>query len=308
MNWKLKSAIQRSCASLPAGQESLYYFLQRTLGSLRRPPDPLPMLSECARLVRLLADSGVEAQGARVMEVGTGRRLEMPIGFYLAGARSVITFDLHRYLKPELVMQSVAAIRANRETVTEYFGECEGLLDRLDLLCSTTNFSELIELTRIEYRAPADAAATGLPDGSIDIQMSYTVFEHIPGEILKAILMEANRILAPDGVALHHIDPSDHFSHEDPSISSINFLQFPRQQWDYYADNQFAYHNRLRADEFSDIYEECGHRIAQWIPKVDQRSIELLRNGFALDAQFRGKPADILCTTVLQVLSRPRSS
>src|SRR5437773_12426393 len=102
MNWKMKAAAQRLCAALPRYQEPVYYALQRTLGNVLYKPDPLWMLSESARLVGLLKDSGVTTEGARILEVGTGRRLDMPIGFYLAGAASTVTFDLHRYLKPQL--------------------------------------------------------------------------------------------------------------------------------------------------------------------------------------------------------------
>lgn len=311
MNWKLKSVLQRACASLPAGQEAVYYTLQRTLGSLRRPADPLPMLKEFARMAATIRQAGICMPGRRVMEVGTGRRLDMPLGFYLAGSAGVITFDLHRYLKPELVMQSVEAIRENREAVYACMAPvCDGqdLERRLEALCSTRTFSELIDLARIDYHAPADAAATGLPAKSVDLQFSYTVFEHIPEPVLEAILVEAGRVLAPDGAALHHIDPSDHFSHEDPLISPINFLQFSARQWDRYGANQFAYHNRLRADDFARIYQRCGHEILQWIPKIDERSLKLLANGFPLEQAFRAKSPELLCTVVLHVLSRPGHS
>ena len=65
------------------------------------------------------------------------------------------------------------------------------------------------------------------------------MFEHIPSPVLKAILNEANRVLAPNGVALHHIDPSDHFSHDDAAISPINFLRFSEAQWERLTGNQF---------------------------------------------------------------------
>lgn len=308
MNWKMKAAIQRTCAALPAGQESVYYLLQRTFGSLRRPPDPRFLLQESARLTARLGEAGVPINGARVMEVGTGRRLDMPLGLYLCGAASVITFDLHPYLKPRLVMQTIDAIRERKEEVRGYFApvcEAAALDSRLSALCAVSTFDELRRVTGIEYRAPADAAATGLPAHSIDIQISYTVFEHIPGPILKAILVEANRILTPGGVALHHIDPSDHFWHEDASLSPIHFLQFSEKQWKHYGDNQFAYHNRLRATEFRSIYEESRHEILQWLPHVDQRCLALLENGFPLDSSFRGMDRENLCTTVLHVLSRP---
>jgi hypothetical protein len=107
MNWKLKSRIQRACASLPLFQERAYYVLQRTFGSLRHMQDPFPMLQACAELSGILENAGRPVEGARVMEVGTGRGLNMPLGFFLCGAESVTTFDLHRYLRPSLVMASV---------------------------------------------------------------------------------------------------------------------------------------------------------------------------------------------------------
>ena len=38
-------------------------------------------------------------------------------------------------------------------------------------------------------------------------------------------------MLSPQGLALYYIDLSDHFSHDDHSISAINFLQFSDEQW-----------------------------------------------------------------------------
>lgn len=308
MNWRLKAAVQRLCAALPGCQENVYYGLQRSFGNVLYKPDPLEMLSECATLIALLQDSGVSTERARILEVGTGRRLDMPIGFYLAGAASTKTFDLHRYLKPALVMRTLEAIRAHREQVRQYFApyiDAAALARRLDALCAVDTFPALLCLTGIEYRAPGDAANTGLTSGSIDVHVSYTVFEHIPSDVLVAILTEANRVLAPNGVALHHIDPSDHFSHEDATISAINFRQFSEQEWARHAGNQFAYHNRLRASDFAKIYAAAGQEIMKWLPTVDLRSRDALRNGFSVDSAFAGIPADVLCTRVLQVVSRP---
>jgi hypothetical protein len=89
MTWKQKALIQRACASLPLGNEALYYFLQRKFGSLRHDPDPLPNLREAAGIAADLAGQNAPVEGLRVMEVGTGRRLDMPLAFYLLGAASV---------------------------------------------------------------------------------------------------------------------------------------------------------------------------------------------------------------------------
>ena len=308
MNWKLKAAIQRSCAALPAGQEAVYYSLQRIFGSLRRPVNPIPMWEEAVSIVSDLQAAGFDIHGARVMEIGTGRRLDMPIGLFLCGAASILTVDLHRYLKPDLALQSLRTLAEHREKLRALFLRVTGaaeLDERMESLIRAATFQEFLAAARIEYRSPADAAHMDLPDGGIDLQTSYTVFEHIPGPVLAAILREANRLLSKGGVACHHIDPSDHFSHEDPAISAIHFLRYSEAEWDRYAGNQFAYHNRLRTHQYRRIYEECGHEILQWKEIVDSRSLAEIRGGFPLHEEFRPLAPEILSTVVVRAISRP---
>jgi hypothetical protein len=308
MDWKTKSLVQRTCAAIPVFHESVYYGIQKAFGRLRAKADPTWLLSESARLSACLRDAGTPVPGARVMEVGTGRGLDMPLGLYLCGAASIHTYDLHRYLKSHRVLDSVASIRENRAKVTEMFlpvTETSGLQRRLDALCAATDFESILKTCNILYMAPADAADTRLPAGSIDIQISYTVFEHIPGDVIVAILKEANRVLSQKGVALHHIDPSDHFAHDDPSISFINFLRFSPEEWSKYGDNQFAYHNRLRVPEYEELYRRAEQCVEQWRVNVDPRSMKELANGFPLHANYRSLAPEVTCGTVIHALSRP---
>jgi hypothetical protein len=64
------------------------------------------------------------------------------------------------------------------------------------------------------------------------------------------IINEGNRILSEEGLFVHLIDCSDHFSHNDKSISRINFLQYNVTQWNKLAGNRYVYVNRLRHDDF----------------------------------------------------------
>jgi SAM-dependent methyltransferase len=307
MNWKLKSLIQRSCAALPGGGEAPYYLLQKTFGTLRKPPDPLPMMQAAAEIVRELNGLGFDLHGKRVMEVGTGRRIDMPLAFYLCGAARTDTFDLHAYLKPELVMASVRAILERRAEVSVLFAPLTdpvALESRFEALASAAGFAELVAAIQVGYHAPADAASTALADGSVDLQFSYTVFEHIPRPVLVAILKEAGRLLSPQGLACHHIDPSDHFAHEDPSISFINFLRLEESEWQRYGSNQFAYHNRLRVTDYRDLYHEAGHEVKHWVTARDERSARELAAGFPLASPWRSMAPDVLATTVVRVISR----
>lgn len=308
MNWKLKAAIQRGCAALPAGQEPIYYLLQRTLGSLRRPVNPIPMWEEAVSIVSDLCAAGFDIHGARVMEIGTGRRLDMPIGLFLCGAASVLTVDLHRYLKPGLALYSLRTLAEHRETLRPLFLRVTDAPEfdrRLESLTRAATFGEFLQAAHIEYRAPADATQMNLPAGSIDLQTSYTVFEHIPRPVLAAILRESSRLLASGGVTCHHIDPSDHFSHEDPAISAIHFLRYSATEWEQYAGNQFAYHNRLRTHQYRQLYEECGHSLLQWKEIIDPRSLAEIRSGFPLHVEFQSIAPEILSTTVVRAISRP---
>ncbi len=308
MNWKTKCLIQRACAALPIGKESAYYFLQSNFGAGRFPPNPMPNLREMATIASDLASLGFSIEGKRVMEVGTGRRLDMPMAFYLLGAASVITVDLRRYLRYELVPKSLLILLKAQDEVRALFEPFVGktILDnRLEKLASLQTAAEIMNVAGIQYKSPADASRTDFPDGSIDLQFSYTVFEHIPGPVLIAILRETNRILSPRGLACHHIDPSDHFSHDDQSISQINFLHYEEEDWSYYNDNQFAYHNRLRVTDFDAIYHEVGHEKLLWRTWKDQRSLKELSEGMPLALPYRNVDPEILATTVVRAITRP---
>ena len=307
MNWKLKSMVQRACATLPFAREDLYYGLQKTFGRSRT-HEPLEYFREAAEMAAQLAGAGRPLEGARVMEVGTGRGLDLPIGLYLCGAAHLVTVDLHRYLRPERVAETLAFLRANPATVRAVLADFAGAAvvdERLAELARLTTAADLFRTLPIVYRAPADAAHLDLPAGSIDVQVSFTVFEHIPAAALVGILTEAGRLLAPAGVALHHVDMSDHFSHDDPAISAINFLQFSEREWTGYAGNQFAYHNRLRAPDYRAIYARSGHEILGWRPYLDEGARRALAEGLPLAPQFRRMSPEDLCVSQIRILSRP---
>jgi Methyltransferase domain len=307
MRWQNKALVQRLCAGLPFGSEAVYYALQRTFGSMRHPPDPLPNFRDLARIAAELRRLGFSLENKRVMEVGSGRRLDMPIGFFLLGAASVVTFDLHRYQKDSLVMATLREMATRKDEIISLFEPLTGkapVAERLSAIQTARSTAELLDIARIDYRAPADASTTGLPSGSIDLQFSYTVFEHIPYGTLLAILRECSRLLSPAGLACHHIDLSDHFAHDDPSVSFINFLGFEEKEWATYNDNQFAYQNRLRLPDYERLYRDARHNSLVWQSWVDQRSLDEIARGFPLAETYRGAPHETLATVVLRVTSR----
>lgn len=291
MNWKWKARVQNAVAALPLS-EQIYYAMQRTVGSLKPGrSNPLEWFDAARTIAEWIRRAGQEIAGKRFLEVGTGRHVNIPTGLWLCGAEQVVTVDLNSYLSEALVRETIEFVRHNEEAVIKAFGhESQQPIfqERLEKLKTLQGgISELLSLANIKYVSPADATRLDLPDQSFDFHISHAVFEHIPADAIKGILMEARRLLKPQGLLMHIIDPSDHFSHDDASITAINFLQFSEKEWKRWAGNKFMYHNRLRAFEYRELFEQAGARILQYKDAVDEPSLRVLRNGFQLDDKFR---------------------
>lgn len=232
----------------------------------------------------------------------------MPLCFWLMGAKRTITVDLNPYLKAELILQSLAFIRRHQAEIVELFGG--RLID--ERLEKVLNYAEneifdlntYLSLCNITYIAPGDASSTGITENSIDIHTSYQVFEHIPSNILENILTEGSRISKPDAIFAHKIDYTDHFSHSDSSISTINFLQYSEKAWSKLAGNRYMYMNRLRHDDYIAIFRKTFPTVkADTITDINLERV-LDQSDFVLDARFQNKDRAILCTTESWVVAK----
>lgn len=60
---------------------------------------------------------------------------------------------------------------------------------------------ELVPDERVDFRLTEGATLPGLPDGSTDLVLTFTVFQHIPSlDIIRSYVAEAGRVLAPGGM------------------------------------------------------------------------------------------------------------
>lgn len=297
MNWKTKAQIQRAVAALPSSLSyRAYSLLQRYTGGLRN-VSPVSRLMAGAEMVAMIERAGRNLDGKSVLEVGTGSRVNLPIALWLCGAGPITTVDLNPYLALDLVAEDVDYMASHAEELRSIFGsrgESPAFSERLTRLQAWQGEpARLLEALQITYLAPADATRLALPAQSVDFHLSYTVMEHIPEALLGAILQEGKRLLRPGGLFVHLVDLSDHFSHSDPTISAVNFLQFGEKEWHRYAGNRYMYHNRLRADDYQTLFAGAGLRLLEANAVTDARALSLLRSGFALDARFRNRAPEI---------------
>jgi hypothetical protein len=185
MRWTTKALVQRVIAALPSRVgDPLYYRIQRRAGFFRH-LDPFAYLEAARELAAAAGRAGLPVAGARILEVGTGRRLLLPIAFRLMGARAVTTVDLHRYLKTELVRRDLdllLAEPARAAALLEPFVPAAELSDRLARMRSAAEgpVAGLLEEIGAEYRSPADAGRLADRDASFDLHVSRSVMEHVP--------------------------------------------------------------------------------------------------------------------------------
>src|SRR5262249_15755188 len=136
----------------------------------------------------------------------------------------------------------------------------------------------VLKACRIDYRMPADAAATGLPAGTVDYVITANVLQHVPKPAVQGIFAEAHRLLPPDGGMYHHLHPRDRFA-EDGRVTIVNFLKYSPWAWYYIGGSGVAYHNRLRGVDYVRLVEEAQFEITGQYSSTDARALERLTTG-----------------------------
>lgn len=296
MKWYLKALAQNAIAALPERlADPLYYTLQRHAGELRKPRFDMRFDAALA-VADMMATHRDGVAGKRVLEIGTGRTVDMPCALFLMGAAEVVTVDITRLLRPELVEASVAYLRAHWGAYRPRFAEHtdpEALDARFDALCAAMpvqgNMSRVLSVMNVDYRAPADGARLPLDDRSIDLMVTFVVLQHVPPDPMRAILEEGRRLLRDDGCMIHTANTGDHFAHVDSSLSPLEFLRWSERQWMLIAGNRFMYQNRMRADDYYDVFRRAGLKIAHVDELVDERALRDLRNGLPLHADWAAR-------------------
>jgi SAM-dependent methyltransferase len=298
MNWKIKANIVKATSVLP---EFVHYQMQRQFGGLKKPYTPSKGISVGLVIVGKIIQIGKSPMNKIFFEVGSGWTPLVPLVLWLAGAKQIITVDLNRYMREELIKESLQHINRNKllihNNITWLVKE---RFSSLMEFCMSKKFilKDFLELCHITYLAPSDAAHTNLPEKSIDYHISNDVFEHIPPVILTNILKEGNRIVRDGGLFIHNIDYSDHFAYDDKNISAINFLQYSDKEWKKIAGNKRAYVNRLRHDDFIALFKSAGHEIVEIETRKDdavQKELEMGR--LQINEKFKIKDQEILSIT-----------
>jgi hypothetical protein len=268
-SWLAKAAVQGAVSLLPES-DRLNHLLQRHVtGSAALTRDGFALkLDQCRRHLeayrRHRAADRDRAAGS-ALELGTGWYPIVPVGLALAGVERVTTIDVRPLCDLACAHETVGRFAAALDAgaLRGHLPEIDpGRAERLRRLAAgpaTGDPRDLLEPLGIGLLV-GDARHTGMPAASVDLFVSNNTFEHIPPEVLRAIVREFHRLARPAAVMDHFVDISDHYAHFDPRITEFNYLRYGERAWRLF-NNRLQYQNRLRISDYRAILAEAGFRV-----------------------------------------------
>jgi hypothetical protein len=233
MDWRLKALAFR-VLDVPGG-DRIHYVLQRHV--TKNWPRRAVTLDALAHIARRVTDDyqrhvGTLPQAA--LEVGAGRDLAVPLALRGLGVAKVISSDVHRLAKLDLVSH------AARHLIGKEFRSWRDL-----------------QAFGIDYLAPHYVTANEQP---VDCSCSNEVLEHVPLDQLQKLLKGLRAITS--GITVHSIDYSDHYARSDKNVSRLNFLRYSDAEWRPFNSGK-QYVNRLRHSDYLRLFQEAGFRILE---------------------------------------------
>jgi predicted SAM-dependent methyltransferase len=121
---------------------------------------------------------------------------------------------------------------------------------------------DIRENYNIIYKAPANLENLIQEKKKFDICINTTTLEHLTIDDLRYSLKHLKNLIKNKGFISSAIDYSDHYSHTDKKITSLNFLKFSNAEWKKY-NNKYLFQNRLRHYDYKRLFEENGFVISK---------------------------------------------
>ncbi|HYX88941.1 MAG TPA: class I SAM-dependent methyltransferase [Gaiellaceae bacterium] len=300
MRWLAKAALQRGLGLLPQGERLNYLFQRHVARSL--PASESVFRRKFARARQHLRafeehGPGIPAAEAVFYEFGAGWDLSIALSYSALGVGRQVLVDIRPSVRLELVNHSLA-------TFERLWDELEAEAGRAlrPLGGPVGSEAELETRFGIDYRAPRDARATGLPAESVDFVSSTDTCEHIPAQDLARIFGECRRLLRPGGAFSCRIDLQDHYSYFDPSLSRYHFLRFSDRAWRL-VNSPLHHQNRLRSPDYLQLVREAGLEVVSETPSIAPGGLDELA-ALPIAPRFRRYSLEELSVATLSFVAR----
>lgn len=306
-SWRFKGLIQKVLSTTPGGIHA-NDLLQKHLGGLKRFDQNISAkVRDWVGIIALARGASTRSlPESTVLEIGSGWYPTLPICFSLCGVKKITTVDLNQHMNAQLTFKALQSLSNHIEDISSAAGVPMAIVQsRYDEFSSTRTLNELLEVARIEYLAPADAARLpSVPNSSLDIVYSNSVLEHVPRDVIPSIMTETRRTLKDDGLMIHAVACNDHYAHFDRSISFVNYLSYDKDQWQFW-NNSLQFQNRMRAPEFLEMADRCGFRVLHEARAIRPGTREALAT-MRVSREFAHFSVEDLAATTVDFVARKK--
>jgi hypothetical protein len=242
MNWKFKTVFFKSLSILNNKMgDFIYHEMQKYGLNSKFNMSFRENLRTYDVMRKILSSRNFEISDSAVLEIGTGW---FPFFPYLLIAENpnakVCTVDLNKHMTKGYV-KKVEERLLRENLINNSQVTCDGNLN-----------------INIDYKP--NTSILDVDVSKIDLVFSRFVLEHVPPELIEKIHVFLFENLPNNARILHLISPSDHRSYSDRSLSHVDFLKYSQVDWDKIC-TRFDYHNRLRINEYVDLFKKVGFEI-----------------------------------------------
>jgi hypothetical protein len=243
INWKLKAILYKLFSLLKL--KKTFYFIQKHVTKRSR-----INITEINKLWVFHSDAIEDSKSKKILEVGAGKSLEQNIylSYKFGSIINQTAIDINNMLDFKLFNDASAQI-AN--------------LLKLKNKGDIKNISDLKTRYNITYIAPFKISELNIEE-KFDICISTTALEHFSILDLQNYLLDLKKVLNDNGLISSLIDYSDHYSHTDKNINTLNFLSYSKKEWEKY-NNSYLYQNRLRHQDYKKLFIDQGYKIVKII-------------------------------------------
>ena len=133
---------------------------------------------------------------------------------------------------------------------------------KIDPLPEAKSIKDLKKNFNINYIAPINLKNIAEKNLIFDACISSTTLEHLSTQDLKDNFNLLKDVISKNGIISAAIDYSDHYSHTDKNIGSLNFLQFDDDEWKKY-NSPMLFQNRLRHQDYREFFKVMGYEISE---------------------------------------------
>jgi SAM-dependent methyltransferase len=260
-------------------------------------------LDRAKRILELCERHHAIEKGNRLLEVGTGWLHWESMIIRLFYDVEITMFDVwdNRYFG----------------AYKQYFRQLEEIIDReldmdlmqgkrvhklLQAILKAKSFDDIYTMLDFRYVINPSGTLKQFQDESFAAIFSCDVLEHIHRGILPEFVQDFHRLLKPGGYSIHKIDPSDHLTYYDTTVSVKNYLRYSSKVWRRYFENDVQYINLVQRPEWLDFFHKAGLELIEEEPIcADIGAIKVDKSYEYLSRQ------DLQCVTLTVVHRKPLS-